>query len=355
MIDCGVQRAFWMRSTLACVASLAVGPSAGCTEGIEELNQGLDAAPRDAITLDTAQAPPDVAGRDAVGEDAGGGRDSACEACYPDAGVPPDGQVCPVEGQACSGVAMSDEVCVPGGTFTMGTTDRACPSSPPGAFCDEPSHRVATGPFFMDRTEVTNARYQECVAAGVCDPPEEYTNLYTDPLRAMRPVVAITHPQASTYCAWRGRRLPTEAEWEHAARGPAGLIYSWGGGLPSCQIAALCTAEAWNAGPPEDVGSHPADMGATGVLDLGGSVSEWIADVFDEYAYLRTSGPPPFCDPLIADRWYGQPVGFVVRGCDYLCGEGPITPDRRLTFYRGFAPGDTREPTFGFRCARSAR
>src|SRR5258708_5263787 len=75
------------------------------------------------------------------------------------------------------------------------------------------------------------------------------------------------------------------------------------------------------SGPPSDVGSHPTDMGGYGSLDLGGGASEWVEDVFDEYAYVRTMGPPAFCDPIIQNRWSdGSSNIHVVRGCNYLCG-----------------------------------
>lgn len=273
--------------------------------------------------------------------------------CAPEAGVPPSDQDCSLEGEPCAGLAADDEVCVPGGEFRMGPPDSLCRPTPMLGICATPEHLVNVSPFYMDRLEVTNEAFLECVEAGVCE-ESGLPDVLRDPLKRRRPVVSVSHQDASRFCEWRGKRLPTEAEWEKAARGTQGLLYTWPG-PPRCDIAALCPKDTpWSQGPPDDVGSFPEDSGAYGVLDLGGGAEEWVADVYDEFAYIRTRGPPAFCDPLIEDTFLDFYEGHVYRGCSFFCGTEPL--NNLYAFRRGRS---LEEPALssliGFRCARDAR
>jgi formylglycine-generating enzyme required for sulfatase activity len=310
----------------------------------------------DDATVTTPTTSPDAALIDAgtpSTEDAGARPDSGvpCDFCYPDAGVPDPNQICAADDQPCSVSHDATEICVPGGAFTMGTDQPPCPGRQSRGYCEAQSHVVNISAVLLDRVEVTNLDYALCVSTSSCSEPLEGIRFYNDPAKALFPVVGVTHTQATEYCAWRGKRLPTEAEWEKAARGTIGLVYAWAG-EPSCEIAALCGGEFSDSGPQSEVGAHPQDAGAYGVLDLGGSVAEWVADVYDEYAYLRTEGPPPFCDPLITDRWFGEEDHRVVRGCSYLCGPISEGGSHRAT-YRSYESRDRASETVGFRCARS--
>ena len=123
---------------------------------------------------------------------------------------------------------------IPGGVFQMGSEE--------GLLDELPVHSVTLSPYWMDQTEVTNTQYALCVQAGVCSAPQSgdsATRLgyYTDPAYTSFPVVNITWQQAFDYCQWAGRRLPTEAEWEFAARGVEGRTYPWGNSLPTHSLA----------------------------------------------------------------------------------------------------------------------
>ena len=118
-------------------------------------------------------------------------------------------------------------VYVPAGEFAMGSTDQDSLASND----EKPQHPVTLDAFWIDQTEVTNAMYTKCVNAGNCKPPIN-TDHFINAGYANHPVVSVDWSQASAYCAWSERRLPTEAEWEKAARGTDGRIYPWGNEAP---------------------------------------------------------------------------------------------------------------------------
>ncbi|WAS95310.1 formylglycine-generating enzyme family protein [Nannocystis punicea] len=150
------------------------------------------------------------------------------------------------------------------------------------------------------------------------------------------PVVCATWAQAETFCAWQGKRLPTEAEWERAARGPeARHQYPWGDAAPTCKRAQ--TYECGQATAP--VGRHPAGVSPEGVHDLAGNASEWVADWYHPKTYLWT----PRHNPAGPDR--GQVR--VVRGGSFYDGPGYL----RASYRYGLSP-QWGYGTVGFRCAR---
>jgi formylglycine-generating enzyme required for sulfatase activity len=201
-------------------------------------------------------------------------------------------------------------VSVPGGTFQMG--------SDTGAPDQRPVHEVSVGTLMMDRFEVTNAQYQRFVEQTSHSAPSSWANGQFPDGRAMHPVTGVTWDDAQAYAAWLGKRLPSEAEWEYAARGPEGRTYPWGD-EPEAQRANVRD----NLGPGErgdaaPVGSHAQDSTPLGILDLAGNVREWTADRYGEY---RTPHNPPsegsrivvrgaswatYHDTAAARRWEGQ-------------------------------------------------
>jgi formylglycine-generating enzyme required for sulfatase activity len=161
---------------------------------------------------------------------------------------------------------------IPAGSFLMGSAD-----SDGEAYADEkPQHPVSLNAFWIDQTEVTNGQYGLCMAAGACkEPARVSSNLhdqyYGNPVFADYPVIWVSWNDAQTYCKWAGRRLPTEAEWEKAARGADGRIYPWGNTPPDKTLADF-------GNQIKDVtktASYPAGASPYGALDMAGNVWNW--------------------------------------------------------------------------------
>ena len=185
-------------------------------------------------------------------------------------------------------------VYVAAGTFQMGcdiTNHPECWGN------DEPLHEVYLNSYYIDRYEVTNARYKACVDAGECVPPANTNSVsrssyYGNPTYDNYPVVWMTWDQADTFCRWEGKRLPTEAEWEKAARGAADTrLFPWGDQAPDCSLANLSCV-----GDTAEVGSYPAGASPFGALDIAGNAQEWTNDWYDENYYsvspsINPTGP----------------------------------------------------------------
>jgi formylglycine-generating enzyme required for sulfatase activity len=170
---------------------------------------------------------------------------------------------------------------VPAGCFMMGSEDENDDAMP--------VHEVCLSGFWIGETEVTNEQYKVCVDDGACEPPADRI-YFDDQNYADYPVVFINWHQADAYARWNDCRLPTEAQWEYAARGPEGSIYPWGVNTPSCQQANIggCVG---NAAP---VGERPAGATWVGALDMNGNVWEWVADWYGSYPaepQLDPTGP----------------------------------------------------------------
>lgn len=178
-------------------------------------------------------------------------------------------------------------VLVPAGEFNMGSNN--------GDSSERPVHQVYLDAFYIDKYEVTNAHYQACVAAGGCQYDEwsmghslTRSNYYANPKYNDYPVVNVYWEEAKTYCEWRGARLPTEAEWEKAARGTDGRTYPWGEGI-SCSYANYSDCK----GDTTEVGSYLKGESPYGVYDMAGNVWEWVNDVYDENYYQNSSHTNP--------------------------------------------------------------
>jgi formylglycine-generating enzyme required for sulfatase activity len=213
---------------------------------------------------------------------------------------------------------------VDAGEFMMGSNE--------GDSDERPVHPVSLDAFRISKYEVTNAQYAQCVRATVCDEPEGL-QYYSDPAYADHPVVYVSWFNAEDFCEWIDGRLPTEAQWEYAARGPEGNMYPWGDELPTCQ-----RAQYWECG--EDtvpVGSFgEASASWCGVEDMAGNIWEWVRDWHGDYpSEPRTN-----------------PTGPENGDCRMLRGGGFYgAPDSLRAAYRSHGAPGLRYDDIGFRCA----
>jgi formylglycine-generating enzyme required for sulfatase activity len=161
-------------------------------------------------------------------------------------------------------------VSIPEGSFVLGCDPARDPQCSEDERPSIPSH---LGAFEINRTEVTQAAYRRCVDANRCAPPGAGFTPARTPRHA---VTNVTWSEARAYCAFRGARLPTEAEWEKAARGPRGRTFPWGDTPPTCAIADYARCRR----PRSPVASFPEGASPYGVLDMAGGVDEWVADIY---------------------------------------------------------------------------
>jgi len=207
---------------------------------------------------------------------------------------------------------------IAGGTFQMGSNANEDN--------EKPVHAVRVGSFFMDVTEVTVGAYAACVRGGKCSEPDSDSSCnWKKTGRDKHPINCVDWNQATAYCGYTGKRLPTEEEWEYAARGSAGREYPWGKGVPSQQ---LC----WNGSSTCEAGSFSAGATPEGVMDLAGNVWEWTSSPYCPYNSKNCS------ETARVDRGGGWNITYPV----YVRGAGR---DR-------YAPSD-RFYALGFRCARA--
>jgi len=219
-------------------------------------------------------------------------------------------------------------VFVPSGEFAMG-------SGTDFPLVQQPIHMVEVPDYYIDKFEVTNEQYSACVNENICDLPTKLSSLthasyYDNPQFANFPVIFIQWADAKQYCEWRGARLPTEAEWEKAARGTDGRTYPWGEEI-NCDYANLANC----VGDTVEVGSYPKDISPYGVYDMGGNVREFVEDWFNAY---------PGGDPQ-ASSDYGT-VLRIVRG-----GGFDKSVDIATTDSRAHLPPEISNFRVGVRCA----
>lgn len=234
-----------------------------------------------------------------------------------------------------------------------------------------PQRRVHLSAFYIDKFEVTWARYRKCVEAGVCSRrglntlPATKAALF-DPASANRPAFGIRFQEARIFCLWDGKRLPTEADWERAARGTEGRDYPWGNSPPSKELLSAPTYyDPDGARVPDVVGSHPEDVTPEGVADLFGGVEEWVADWYSPTAFAdaSTTDPNGPASPVFVrfPHEYGEGNFVASHGTRSLRGD-PFNRSAGRA-WEGRPPGapvwlrDQRDPAMGagFRCARDDR
>ena len=281
------------------------------------------------------------------------------------AASPPIGATRSTVSPGPAGTCPDDMVAAPGGTFWMGSRSDDEDEA-------KPIHEVTLAAYCIDRTEVTVAAYTACVARGACESAlagvkvavwsDEKIKLWAQFCngeradRGTHPINCVDWHQAKAFCSAAGKRLPTEAEWEYAARGTDGRRYPWGDEPPTetrlnacggeCRVLGAQLGQTWQTlyegsdgwDRTAPVGTYPAGASALGVLDMGGNVSEWVADTYGPYH------PEPQTGPTGAARGTDR----VVRNNDW---ESFIARETRAT-HRAPLPAAVRTPYVGFRCAR---
>jgi formylglycine-generating enzyme required for sulfatase activity len=239
---------------------------------------------------------------------------------------------------------------IPAGEFTMGRSakdeftscqelNQDCQLS---AFMDEePVHQVLLDAFSIDKNEVTNALYKACEDQGACTAPQAsnsntQSNYYGNPEFDNYPVIYVTWEQAKTYCEWRGVRLPTEAEWEKAARGSDERTYPWGE-----KIDESFANFNYAVSDTTTVGSYGKGKSLYGVYDMAGNVWEWVADWYSDTYYGRSPAENP-SGPASGEM-------RVLRG-----GSWGLVGVSVSTSYRYARDPAESSPDLGFRCAKDA-
>lgn len=236
------------------------------------------------------------------------------------------------------------EVLIPGGTFMFG-----CIKDHNGGFdCPDdelPSRRINLDAYYIDKYEVSNRQYALCAAEGACPQPAyRYSasreSYYDNPEYEDYPAANVSWTEASAYCAWVGGRLPTEAEWEKAARGADMRAYPWGDSDPNCAKAnAKDEVKGSNCvGDTLAVGSLPEGASPYGVMDMAGNVWEWVQDWY----VLDADGLRISIDPFAPDLGFHK----VVKG-----GSWDYAWSRLRIAYNSDHEPDAHKISFGFRCA----
>jgi len=259
--------------------------------------------------------------------------------------------------------APAGMVPVPAGYFQMGCVTASSFDCSEARFDHEkPLHGVYLDGYYIDIYEVTNSHYAQCVAAGVCDPPASYIwegvtiykdSGYNNPQFGNYPVVWIPWDDANNYCSWAGKNLPTEAQWEKAARGSSDMrIWPWGDTPINCSLANYYPGGSQRFCRTPDVrgnifssavGSYPQGASPYGVMDMAGNVYEFVMD----YKTIRYDEYEP-------DAWPANPVNAVgvdkgLRGGSWETGDF-LT---RVSYRSAGGGTDGRGQAIGFRCASS--
>ena len=233
----------------------------------------------------------------------------------------------------------AEEILISAGSFLRGSL------STQGNTDERPQRSITLSAYYIDKYEVTNARYKTCVDAGTCTAPGNVNfgsriPYYGNATYANYPVVNVNWTQARAFCTWAGRRLPTGAEWEKAARGTDGRVYPWGGQAPDCNRANFLNGSTYCFDTTRQVGAYPTGASPYSVMDMAGNVGEWVNDWYSSTYYntAPTSNPP------------GPASGTsrVVRGGGWDNSASTV----RSAYRQPDTPVSWNQLT-GFRCARS--
>jgi len=243
----------------------------------------------------------------------------------------------PILGIGSTQISKEDgmvQMYVPTGTFTMGSEK----------YPDEqPIHAVMLDAFWIDKFEVTNAMYALCVKVGKCPLPQSpksstRTAYFSNPQYDNHPVIYVTWENANTYCSWTGRRLPSEAEWEKAARGTDGRIYPWGNQFDGAKVNSYDSNP--RVGDTTEAGKYSSGASPYSALDMAGNIWEWVKDWYDGNYYRNSPAQNP-TGPISGTY-------RVLRGGAWSSNDYNI----RASIRSGFDPSNAFD-YIGFRCASS--
>lgn len=231
----------------------------------------------------------------------------------------------PGSGEVMKWIDGSVLIYIPAGDFIMGDNG-----------FDAPVHTVSLDGYWIQETKVTNRMYDQCVRAGICSAPAQTLGgpVFSNPEFANHPVVGVNWDQAQTYCSWIQGSLPTEAQWEKAARGLNGNPYPWGTNSPSCSLVNFSNC----VGNTSAVTAQEAGKSPFGLFDMAGNVFEWVYDWYGQNYYTQS----PATNPTGPESGQYR----VVRGSSF---ESP-SEQMGSAIRRFDEPSDSRRDT-GFRCA----
>ncbi len=236
----------------------------------------------------------------------------------------------------CSAAEPEGMALIPAGPFSMGrtkdTADDKTSMRPMILRDDRPVHRVNLDAFYLDKQEVTQEQYALFASATKHRVPYHWQEGKVPPGAGQFPVYNVDYDDAAAYCKWAGKRLPTEAEWEKAARGKLD-----GQNFPNGDTLAPEGARFNTPYGPGDVGKYPPN--GYGLFDMAGSLSEWCSDWLERDYYEKSPASNP----------RGPEVGKyrIIRGGSWADGS------KRLTvFFRNWVRPNQRTPNIGFRCAQ---
>jgi formylglycine-generating enzyme required for sulfatase activity len=215
-------------------------------------------------------------------------------------------------------------ILIPAGEFVMGSDSNQAAASP--------AHLVYLDDYYIDKFEVTNEMYLECIQAGACTSGGS-SRIYNDTWIG-HPVMDVNWYESQDYCAWRGGRLPTEAEWEKAARGTDERIFPWGNEPVTCELARFGEC-GWFTVP---IGQHPDGVSPYGVHDMAGNAWEWTQDWYDQDYYTSSPAENP-TGPEEDTGWKST------RGGAWFYQGGLMT-----SVWRNHAPPSVAYSYLGFRC-----
>ena len=227
-------------------------------------------------------------------------------------------------------------VLVPAGEFWMGLAEGE------GLDDEQPRHKVYLDAYYIDQYEVTTERYAKFLELARWQKPVNW-DMVKAPDHATRPVIGVSWADADAYCRINGRRLPTEAEWEKAARGTTERRFPWGDKRPQAAVALFGQMTKFSYDLLKPIGSYPDGVGPYGAFDLAGNVAEWVQDWYDGEYYRESpeknpQGPRNGQYKMVrGGSWSDMPV--------YLMSASRTSK----------LPPDTRNAFIGFRCAQSVK